>query len=632
MAKLKSGIGTTLFIGTVFVLIILIIIRINGGLPAQVLTGTNNDSDLLVLSGNPVYQNGTLQPLTGMVVKIFGQVGIGNDVANVGSYDKETSRATNVPTDYSNPEFSIYSKKVKMNTLLTVNKSAPYSIASAYKFDKSQHTVSVIKGINVFGGTCAASVVGPELMQKGMYACNTAGGQYYIMQSIMEFDYDLFNKKCETTVDCYKKNESSALNFYNYGNKILDMNLQFQVVNNKNQESSIVNITNASQSATFTSGGTTIGAVQFTGTMGDLVYPLDLTDDKAGTYQGSWYNYTIGNIGTWDTYRIALSLPNPTGNSIPLSSNFSSSEALTKNSQFTSLTNAYTTLFNSRKTYIDNKTFNVDQSGTNPVYVFESTNEAVAVRPTVEIQILGEWLGITRNVADLSISCNPTSITLNRGERKTSTVTVRNNASYSSPYSLAYNCAAGIFSTTENVSGNSSKNYTVDWSQANSGSGTCVFYLNYSGNNKSCSTTYSIAEPPPYTCGNNVCESSVGETTLNCPQDCSLVCPVGTRNENGVCVPDGCPPPKVYCGGQCISPCSLGYELNDNCKCVVSGCPNGTEKINNQCLPVCAANEVRNPSTFKCENKGIDLFWLIVGAGIIIVGGVAGYVFIKKKK
>ena len=139
--------------------------------------------------------------------------------------------------------------------------------------------------------------------------------------------------------------------------------------------------------------------------------------------------------------------------------------------------------------------------------------------------------------------------------------------------------------------------------------------------------------PPPRTipgqpvtsyCGNNECERHLGESYVNCPDDCPIaVCGDGTCEypETPTTCPDDCP---VYCGNA-VCEASRGETY--------STCPQ-------DCQPycgdgICSSNEDCKTCSKDCGvcsiGEGLGVYRYILAA-CLIIAGVLAYIFTKPEK
>lgn len=601
---------------------------------------TTENNQLLVLStGSTQFLEGTNVEGLGVGNYVTAQfnVGGGNDIAAVGSSDKDNVNLETPKTGWSNPTFYFAGYKSKMNTILPFASTA---LRSATRVQSVQS--SVTKDIGYFDECNNYKDV---LTSTALSAAKSAAGSNLIAFAVDKQIYTenanlLGNvKTCRLYYVRAQKLTNYSFSDYAYQNKYLDWEMKFQLYNSSGTVSSEVTLNNAKTSGILTSSGSTIGKVIYDSISlsgGNL--PIDLVDDTAMYYNGKWGNGTISKNQTVVQLTNSLTSNYPTTcisysgcKQLDLSTNTFGNMVNNINSEFDSAVSS--TYF---QTSVGGVSFNKDVSSNKFVFDTKGT-----YTPHVVFYAKADWIGIIKQATELTLTCNPQTISITEGASQSTTVTVKNTSQVNGTYNLSSTCPVAL-NMQDSVNAGASKSYNMNWQTAFSGAGFCNINLTYDGTGspKSCSIQYNITKKQTYICPNNLCESGLGENSTNCFADCGT-CPTGQEKVNGACVVV-CTAPKVYVNGQCMEACTAPKVMNEFGLCVeVTKCGNGVIDTAEDCSSckadmiavkgatfcdtpiVCPAGQHLEANKCVDDTGGISPFTVVM-IGIIIIALVAG--------
>lgn len=513
--------------------------NITNNLPFGAITGTE-ESELLVISGSPTFQQGQNQPLSGDVVITTFAVGIGNDIALVGGVQEVDIFGRDIggiPSDVSfeNANFAITGKKIENSTRIPIG--SPLSTVQKPKVATNLAAEGGGCEHNIFTGLpepqCITNVQNQIRESEYSMCANSNGYISFGWKDVpdrVQTGFPLSTTYPRIGVICVSTDSSFTVN--NLGAPSTKLDLLFEIHNNKNEVTNQVHLTETQTQAYFKSAGRTIADIRFVGALQTLGERLDLTDETTG-------RLTLSN----GTFRYIFSKD--------LVNNYNQTRIETRNlaleyktkQNFDALSSKFDELGITYNLVVDKKrqTIGGDPSSGFP---FSVAGEQLIVddggsgTPIATLTVLGSWFGIVRSVANLKVTCDEPVIA-NVGQQTTRNVSVENLSSVSIPYTFSYSCNGGANTVQSSIAGGQVDNIPVSLVFPIGGAGNCVFNLTYPNGSKNCSINYNITELPP-NCPNGIADG--GENCVNCPSD--IVCrdPAVCNTETKLCtnVPPNC--------------------------------------------------------------------------------------------
>ncbi len=580
------------------------------------------DSDLLLRSGSPTYMEGQNQPLTGNVVLMNFLVGAGNDVAAVGSKDEENVSISAVG---KTANYLVRAKKVKSKTIIKLPSTSKrtlrnISIKPALSGTKNGYPI----GMNMSQGEVQRSIVNKAILDAYNECKNSLKTEFaaFAWRPIEEQDSAglpyLYHSLCINGIpigntcsglfspywqpqiyfECYKFGTGSISYQQGWGPKTVDIQLDVQLQNNKNESSTILTLAsgdcgnNCKVEGYFEDDGEVVGFAKITGWSPKNELPVDLGVEYPAQL-GITGNRALV-IGTeaddaWNELR-ELQLP-------PSYSWAEGGNLLNVQQKVSEYNQTYGRVRQGVR-YKFNEKFDFWYNAALDSFIID---DSYTRNSELQVIVLGDWLGLIRDVANFEISCG-SKVSGFEQSVITSSVTVSNVSDTRGTGTLLWSCPTGNGSRTVTLNGGSKETITIPFSLTHSGAGSCPFEFQWGDKKTRCSISYEFKERPE-DCGNGV--QDAGETCANCPQD--VICPPGTYCdlEKKICVGlDFCGDGKIDPGEDCLN-CPQDFK-----------CPSGT---------VC----IQHGSVGICEEPPPYLLYSIV---ILVVLIIILFFFINKKK
>jgi len=534
------------------------------------------DSDLLVLSATPTYLTGQNQPLVGNVVKAEVSVGSGNDVAAVGSFDEE--RISITVADIGSATYYLSGKKVEMNTTVRLSGTERtlrrigrignqfmgqsgtengYPIGIVWDEAQEQESLKVA-GYNA--QTLCKREEGSDFAGVGwrpIVASDLTFGQVRLSHSICTSGF-ASGAICvggvwqpQVYFKCYAFDSEfnpEQISYQDFGTKTVNAVVDLQLTSN-NGDSSVLTFASGDcgrfgrpaclDRGYFTFGFEQVGYARITGFRNPVFeLPLDLTDEAPAIYKGSRYIIDEDFADSAWLQLTALQAQIPL-NDIDWKGNFAEVQG-----KILSYENNFVQTVNSKDTRF-NGVWGFEYEPAIDSFVID---DAYIRDLELEVIVLGEWIGLIRDVAEFDVVCGAD---VEAVEQTTvySTVTVKNISDVSGATSLIWSCPPTNGSRQVSLPARQSQTFDIPFSLSHEGSGQCQFFVG----TKSCTINYNFTGKPD-SCGNGIPEPELGETCVNCPSD--VICIFGTICDStigsptyGQCVlviPPPPPPPPEF--------------------------------------------------------------------------------------
>lgn len=496
--------------------------------PLAAFTG-NFDSDLLLISGTPTFMEGQNQPLTGDVVLSKYVVGIGNDVAAVGTYDNEKS---NVSALRQTADYFVTAKKVKNNTIIP--------------FVGSQKVLKSVKTTTVFSGTENSFSLGSILSEtevQNAIRTSAAPRAYEDCKRHLGNDFAAFAWRPVTTSDapypprlyysvcssgnwlgntclfgnwyaqvyfeCYQFSGSQVA-FQEFGAKTVDTQVDVSLINNKNQQSSVLSLavgncgSNCRTEGYFMEGGKTIGFAKIIGLQSSFELPLDLTNEAPAKIDDySWALISSSEAkDAWNQLKSLTAVPTYTD---------WTGDLIVMQKAITDYQRQFVEVYLSKKDKFKDKWSFMYNPSLNAFIV----NDTYTENPLLQVIVLGNWLGLIRDYPSFTVSCG-NSVSGYAQETKYSSATVTNVSNSNGAVTVAWGCPTGNNTVMDTIGANQSKTYDVPMYSSIANRGNCTVQVSWGNEKRTCDIGFDFKEKPS-SCGNTVVDS--GETCVNCPQD-----------------------------------------------------------------------------------------------------------------
>lgn len=508
------------------------------------------DSDLLFLSGTPTVLEGQNQPLVGDVVVANFIVGIGNDVAFVGSYDKESVSVSAPGSGTAN--YFVTAKKVKSNTSVPLTGQKRLLRNSGFTQSGTKNGYSL--------GTLIQSHADVEESLK--YAAQQA---YLMMKSelgsnLLAFGWRPVEQSDFPTGTIYSYHSictsyvagfctsgwtpqvywvayefgSGSIEYQGFGAKQANVQVDVELTNSSGEGTGTLILaqgncgSNCRTEGYLYEGGEAVGFAKLTGLQPSYQLPLDLADEAPALVGSTQYlvSKNVADAGWEKLLSLDLfsqSFSTWTGNIVSIES------AVNEYKSF------YVSTYNSRSSLFSDKwSFSYDAASNSYV-----VNDSYTTNPTLQVVVKGDWIGLIRDVAEFDLACGG-SVEGFEGASLYSSVSVTNTSTVKGNYSLSWNCPTGSNSIQTTLSAGSSQSHNVSLYLNRVETGTCSISLNYGDTVKTCGIGYSFkAVPEP--CGNGRVDP--GENCENCFTDVrcganelciNKVCTVTNSCGNGV--------------------------------------------------------------------------------------------------
>lgn len=584
-------------------------------------SGSQNSDLLVITSGNIKFIEGQNQQLTGdydSYVSISGIVGLGNDVASIGSVDTETMEANG----YSkSADFSLSAKKVKMNTeysLTGTTNTVKELRDRIYNVKGSEYSYSI--GTLIQSNTeenqalvsAGAEAVSACKLQHGSNYATTAwrpvvsgdigfNGSSIISHSICFNDITAgFTGVClggwKPTVifECFAFTDNQV-EFTDIGSGFVDAQIDLQLYSAKSGNSSILSLTSQNPSGLMYDNGDVVGWASITEIASGFDLPIDFQQEVFAKTNITPYNQY--NIARDSDTRDVLNLRN----ALQTASTSSSSGNI---ANIESLVNQYNNAFNSMKSNFQNKIDNKFAFTFNPINNRIIIDDSTIRNGEIVAYIKGNWLGLIRDEADFKLTCGNSINTIEQNTEYSS-VKVQNISTVSGSGNLSWNCPVSVGSKSVSLGAGQSQTFNVDFYSPSETQGNCTFNFSYSGQNESCLIGYDF-DPKPATCGNGVIDAG---------EECD-----GVNFNNQTCISKGFDSGSLSCSNTCTI-------STQSCELIIPRevCGDGIDNDNDGFVDS-ADSDCQSEFPFELLLLGGIL--LIV----IIIGGVIIYVLLSDKK